>query len=158
MGPGCHQLSVRGDVGYQSPGLLSEQNRSILELDCVELARLCRACCAAQQVLIGPMPKRAGSGEMAGPRLDPGDRHAERAAVVPWLQPFSLFWRQMKKAAVATTTASGAAVSSSRITAVLSVYIDGGGRLSHHPSLMVARPTPESTLLHHCHTASGVQT
>jgi hypothetical protein len=33
------------------------------------------------------------------------------------------FWRRMKKAAVPTTTARGAAVSSSRITAVQSVYM-----------------------------------
>ena len=33
------------------------------------------------------------------------------------------FWRQMKKVVVATTAASGAAVSSSRITAVQSVYM-----------------------------------
>ncbi len=39
-----------------------------------------------------------------------------------------LFWRQMKKAAVPTTTARGAAVSSSSATAVQSVYIASGQR------------------------------
>ncbi len=38
-------------------------------------------------------------------------------------QPFWRFWRQIKNPAVATTTAKGAAVSSSRMTAVQSVYI-----------------------------------
>jgi hypothetical protein len=39
----------------------------------------------------------------------------------------------MKNTAVATTTASGAAVSSSRITAVQSVYIAARQVLVHHP-------------------------
>lgn len=39
------------------------------------------------------------------------------------VQRFWRFWRQMKNPAVATTTARGAAVSSSKITAVQSVYI-----------------------------------
>ncbi|MCP9771684.1 hypothetical protein KBY66_03460 [Synechococcus sp. Tobar12-5m-g] len=38
----------------------------------------------------------------------------------------------MKKTAVATTTASGAAVSSSRITEVQSVYIAARQVLAHH--------------------------
>ena len=40
----------------------------------------------------------------------------------------------MKKAAVATTTARGAAVNSSKITAVQSVYIAQRPNRSHHPS------------------------
>ena len=39
----------------------------------------------------------------------------------------------MKKAAVPTTTARGAAVSRSRITAVQSVYIAAGENRRHHP-------------------------
>ncbi|MCT0200920.1 hypothetical protein KQ313_14700 [Synechococcus sp. CS-1325] len=41
----------------------------------------------------------------------------------------------MKNTAVATTTASGAAVSSSRITAVQSVYIAANQVPTHHPVL-----------------------
>lgn len=43
---------------------------------------------------------------------------------------WAFFWFQMKKAAVPTTTARGAAVSSSRITAVQSVYIAAGCKAS----------------------------
>jgi len=46
----------------------------------------------------------------------------------------------MKKAAVATTTARGAAVNSSRITAVQSVYIAQTQNRSHHPSRPATPP------------------
>ena len=49
----------------------------------------------------------------------------------------------MKKAAVATTTARGAAVNSSRITAVQSVYIAQTPNRGHHPS---RRSLPAPTL------------
>ena len=55
---------------------------------------------------------------------------------------FCFFFRQIKNAAVATTTASGAAVNSSRITAVQSVYIAQTQNLSHH----LSRPTPPPLL------------
>ena len=44
------------------------------------------------------------------------------------------FDRQMKKAAVPTTAARGAAVSNRRRTAVQSVYIPKGENGLHHPS------------------------
>ena len=48
----------------------------------------------------------------------------------------------MKKAAVATTTARGAAVNSSKITAVQSVYIAQRPNRSHHPSKPFWLPIP----------------
>ncbi len=45
----------------------------------------------------------------------------------------------MKKAAVPTTTAKGAAVSRSRITAVQSVYIAADENRPHHPRLPLLR-------------------
>lgn len=48
----------------------------------------------------------------------------------------------MKKAAVATTTARGAAVNSSKITAVQSVYIAQRPNQSHHPSKPFWLPIP----------------
>ncbi|CAK6696488.1 hypothetical protein OGCDGJMD_02051 [Cyanobium usitatum str. Tous] len=48
----------------------------------------------------------------------------------------------MKKAAVATTTAKGAAVNSSKITAVQSVYIAQRPNRSHHPSKPFWLPIP----------------
>ena len=48
----------------------------------------------------------------------------------------------MKKAAVATTTARGAAVNSSKITAVQSVYIAQKPNRSHHPSKPFWLPIP----------------
>ena len=76
-------------------------------------------------------------------KSDPGAAAACRQS--PWAQPLTLilyldpvltqrrwafFWFQMKKAAVPTTTARGAAVNSSRITAVQSVYIAAGCKAS----------------------------
>ena len=48
----------------------------------------------------------------------------------------------MKKAAVATTTARGAAVNSSKITAVQSVYIAQRPNRRHHPSKPFWLPIP----------------
>lgn len=52
----------------------------------------------------------------------------------------------MKKAAVATTTARGAAVNSSKITAVQSVYIAQKPYRSHHPSKPFWLPIPMAPL------------
>jgi len=49
----------------------------------------------------------------------------------------------MKNAAVATTTANGAAVNSSRITAVQSVYIAQTQNLGHHLSRSSLNPLPQ---------------
>jgi len=53
----------------------------------------------------------------------------------------------MKNAAVPTTTARGAAVSRSRITAVQSVYIAADENLGHHPRLSLIRSLPRLLLV-----------
>ena len=53
----------------------------------------------------------------------------------------------MKKPAVPTTTARGAAVSRSRITAVQSVYIAADENRSHHPRWPLIRSLPQRLLV-----------
>jgi len=62
----------------------------------------------------------------------------------------------MKKAAVATTTARGAAVNSSKITAVQSVYIAQRPNGSHHPSKPFWLPIPMALIFHPALLAGGI--
>jgi hypothetical protein len=62
----------------------------------------------------------------------------------------------MKKAAVATTTAKGAAVNSSKITAVQSVYIAQKPNRSHHPSKPFWLPIPMELIFRPALVAGGM--
>jgi hypothetical protein len=62
----------------------------------------------------------------------------------------------MKKAAVATTTAKGAAVNSSKITAVQSVYIAQRPNRSHHPSKPFWLTIPMALIFHPALLAGGI--
>ena len=70
----------------------------------------------------------------------------------------------MKKAAVATTTARGAAVNSSKITAVQSVYIAQRPNRSHHPSkpfwltIPMARIFPMALIFRSALAVGGIST